>query len=285
MSRRTGIILALVGIALALIGGIFVGSLFRRSLSTTPTQTPPPPPTEQVVVVTHDLSLGSVLSEVDLKEIEVPVGVAPRGALSQISEAVGRMTKVDLVGGEMVLGQNLADPTNIHRDLAFILEEDEVLMAFPVVDLMGQLEMLSRGDKVDILITIEQEVQVPQEELTLSLETPEPETKIFTLDAMQRVIITATVVEITTEVGNQQAPVVNQEGTPVPTPTPSPAEKNTVALLLALDPQEALVLKHLKDTAAIFDFVLRNPISNQLFELEPVTSDYIIDRYGLELEE
>lgn len=285
MSRRTGIILALVGIALALIGGIFVGSLFRRSLSTTTTPTPPPPLTELVVVVTHDLSLGSVLTEVDLKEMEVPLGVAPRGALSQISEAVGRMTKVDLVGGEMVMGQHLADPTNIHRDLAFILEEDEVLMAFPVVDLMGQLEMLGRGDKVDILITIEQEVSVPQEELTLTIETPEPESKTFTLDAMQRVIITATVVEISAEAGGQQAPVVNQEGTPVPTPTPSPEEKNTVALLLALDPQEALVLKHLKDTNAIFDFVLRNPVSNQLFELEPVTSDYIIDRYGLELEE
>lgn len=285
MSRRTGIILALVGIALALIGGIFVGSLFRRSLATTPTPTPPPPLTEPVVVVTHDLSLGSVLSEVDLKEIEVPLGIAPRGALSQISEAVGRMTKVDLVGGEMVMGQHLADPTNIHRDLAFILEEDEVLMAFPVVDLMGQLEMLGRGDKVDLLITIDLEVRVPQEDLTLSLETPEPESKTFTLDAMQRVIITATVVEIASEPGNQQAPVVNQEGTPVPTPTPSTAQKNTVALLLALDPQDALVLKHLKDTNAIFDFVLRNPVSNQLFELEPVTSDYLIDRFGLELEE
>lgn len=285
MSRRTGIILALVGIALALIGGIFVGSLFRRSLSAAPTPTPPPPPTELVVVVTHDIPLGRVLSEVDLKELEVPLGIAPRGALAQINEAVGRMTKVDMVGGEMVMGQHLADPTNIHRDLAFVLEEDEILMAFPVVDLMGQLEMLGRGDKVDILITIEQEVQSAPEELTLSVETPEPETKTFTLDAMQRVIITATVVEISAQGGNQQAPAVNQEGTPVPTPTPSPQEKNTVALLLALDPQDALVLKHLKDTNAIFDFVLRNPISNQLFELEPVTSDYIIDRYGLELEE
>lgn len=285
MSRRTGIILALVGIALALIGGIFVGSLFRRSLSAAPTPTLPPPPTELVVVVTHDIPLGSVLSDVDLKELEVPLGIAPRGALTQISEAVGRMTKVDMVGGEMVMGQHLADPTNIHRDLAFVLEEDEILMAFPVVDLMGQLEMLGRGDKVDILITIEQEVQPAPEELTLSVETPEPESKTFTLDAMQRVIITATVVEISAQGGNQQAPAVNQEGTPVPTPTPSPQEKNTVALLLALDPQDALVLKHLKDTNAIFDFVLRNPVSNQLFELEPVTSDYIIDRYGLELEE
>jgi pilus assembly protein CpaB len=159
-------------------------------------------------------------------------------------------------------------------------------MAFPVVDLMGQLEMLARGDRVDILVTMEQEVQVPDEGVGLTLETPEPETKTFTLDAMQRVEITATIIEVNTDnQPNQGAQVVNEEGTPVPTPTPSPAQRNTVALLLALDPQDALVLKHLKDTGAIFDMVLRSPTSNLVFELDPVTPEYLIDLYGLEGEE
>jgi pilus assembly protein CpaB len=239
------------------------------------------------VVVTHDIALGSVLSEADLVEIDVPLGLAPHGALVQVGEAVGRMIKQDIVGGEMVLSQHLADPTNRNRDLAFILEDDEVLFAFPVIDLMGQLEMLGRGDRVDIFVTISQEVQPVEEGPTVSLETPEPETKEFTLDAMQRIEITATVVEITQtgQGGGQGQPVVNEEGTPVPTPTPSPQQRNTVALLLALDPQDALVLKHLKDTGAIFDFVLRSPTSNILFELEPVTSDYLIDLFGLEGEE
>ncbi len=287
MSRRTGIILALVGIGLALIGGIFVGSLFRSRVATAPTPTPPPPLTEIVVVVTHDIPLGTVLSDADMREVEVPLGLAPRGALTQISEGVGRMTKQEIVSGEMVMSQHLADPTNKNRDLAFILEDNEVLMAFPVVDLMSQLEMLGRGDIVDILVTIEQEVQPPQEGVTLAIETPEPETKSFTLDAMQRVEITATIVEITSQnqTGNQGVPTVNEQGTPVPTPTPSPAERNTVALLLALDPQDALVLKHLKDTGAIFDIVLRSPTSNILFDLEPVTEDYLIDLYGLEDEQ
>lgn len=287
MSRRTGIILALVGIALALVGGIFVGSLFRRSASTAPTPTPPPPLTELVVVVTHDIALGSVLSEADMREVEVPLGLAPRGALIEISEGVGRMIKQDIVNGEMVMSQHLADPTNINRDLAFILQDNEVLMAFPVVDLMGQLEMLGRGDIVDIFVTITQEVQPVEEGPTLALETQEPVSKQFTLDAMQRIEITATIVEISSsnQGGSQGAPTVNDQGTPVPTPTPSPAQRNTVALLLALDPQDALVLKHLKDTGAIFDFVLRSPTSNQLFELEPVTEDYLIDLFGLEGEQ
>ena len=284
MSRRTGIILALVGIALALIGGIFVGSLFSGRVSAPATPTPAPPLTELVVVATHDLALGSVLSEADMREVEVPLGLAPRGALTQVSEGLGRMIKQDVLGGEMMMSQHLVDPTNKNRDLAFILEDNEVLMAFPVVDLMGQLEMLTRGDRVDILITMDQEVVVPEEGVTLTLETPEPVIKTFTLDAMQRVEITATIIEVasTNQGGN---PVVNQEGTPVPTPTPSPNQRNTVALLLALDPQDALVLKHLKDTGAIFDMVLRSPTSNLVFELDPVTPEYLIDLYGLEGEE
>jgi pilus assembly protein CpaB len=275
-----------VGITLALIGGIFVGSLFRGRVSAPPTPTPPPPLTELVVVATYDLSLGSVLSEADMREVEVPLGLAPRGALTQVSEGIGRMITQDIVGGEMIMSQHLADPTNKHRDLAFILEDNEVLMAFPVVDLMGQLEMLARGDRVDILVTIEQEVRVPEEGVTLTLETPEPETNTFTLDAMQRVEITATIVDVEQTSGQAQAAeVVNEQGTPVPTPTPSPQERNTVALLLALDPQDALVLKHLKDTGAIFDLVLRSPTSNLVFELEPVTPEYLIDLYGLEDEE
>jgi len=286
LSRRTGIILALVGIALALIGGIFVGSLFRGRVSAPVTPTPAPPLTEVVVVATHDLSLGSVLSEADMRELEVPLGLAPRGALTQVSEGIGRMIKQDILGGEMMMSQHLVDPTNKHRDLAFILQDNEVLMAFPVVDLMGQLEMLARGDKVDILITMDLEVIVPEEGVTLTLETPEPETRTYTLDGMQRVEITATIIEVeSTNQGGQGAQVVNDEGTPVPTPTPSPQQRNTVALLLALDPQDALVLKHLKDTGAIFDMVLRSPTSNLVFELDPVTPEYLIDLYGLEGEE
>jgi pilus assembly protein CpaB len=286
LSRRTGIILAFVGIALALIGGIFVGSLlFRRGVSAGPTPTPPPPLTENVVVTTHEILLGSVLSEADLKQIEVPLGIAPRNALKDVNAAVGRMTKVKLVGGEMVMSEHLADPTNINRDLAFILQDDEVLLAFPVIDLMGQLEMLGRGDRVDILVTISQTVRQAEEGPVLTLETPEPETKLFTLDAMQRIEITATVVDVVSPDQGDGQPAVNDQGTPQPTPTPSPGQRNTVALLLALDPQDALVLKHLKDTDAIFDFVLRSPTSNILFELEPVTADYLVDRFGLEAEE
>jgi hypothetical protein len=43
------------------------------------------------------------------------------------------------------------------------------------------------------------------------------------------------------------------------------------------------VLKHLKDIGAQFDFVLRSPTSTEIFDLTPINSDYLMDRYELEI--
>jgi hypothetical protein len=109
---------------------------------------------------------------------------------------------------------------------------------------------------------------------------------LFTFDAIQRIEISAIVVDVVQiQQARQQVELPAQvEGTPQPTPTPSRQEVSAVAILLAMDPQDALVLKHLKDAGGVFDIVLRSPTSNQLFELEPVWDEYLIDRYELEVE-
>lgn len=53
--------------------------------------------------------------------------------------------------------------------------------------------------------------------------------------------------------------------------------------LVALDPQDALILKYFKDVGAIFDYVLRAPTSSGQFDLTPVTNEFIKELYGLEL--
>ena len=82
--------------------------------------------------------------------------------------------------------------------------------------------------------------------------------------------------------------VIQQANNANPLPTgsaqpPAAAQTRTRAYLLALSPQDALILKHLKDTSAVFDIVLRAPTSTVKFDLTPVTVDYIIEYYGLEI--
>lgn len=232
-----------------------------------------------VVVVTRDLFLGDAISGTDLKLVDVPVEVAPRDVITVLDQAVGKIIKTDLVQGEMVLSHNLADPTNNNKDLSFILSEDHVLLAFPADDLMSRESMVQRGDVVDIFATFEEEVKTVGETAvtTTTGEPAEPETRTFTVDTMQKVSVTAMVLEVIEAEGDAAPLQGDDTGT-----APAPATR-IKAYLLALNPQDALILKHLKDTEAIFDIVLRAPTSIAQFGLTPVTEEYIVEYYGLEI--
>jgi pilus assembly protein CpaB len=287
---RTGIILAVIGILLAISGIFVINGIVRRSLSPLPAATQPPPITEAVVVTTHDIAPGTVLKPADLTTIDLPVGFAPAQALRSVETAAGRITKIQLVGGEMVMPHHLADPTNVQHDLAFVIEDSQVLMAFPTTDLMSSINILQRGDLVDILASIEEPVLPQQAGVNPQTgEATKPESTLFTFDALQRVQISAMIVEIvqsrstSSTLSSGSSSLTGEGGTPQPTPTPAPSQVEAKAVLLALAPQDALVLKHLKDAGATFDIVLRAPSSNQLFESKPVSPQYLQDRYELEI--
>jgi pilus assembly protein CpaB len=225
-----------------------------------------------VVIVTRDLFLGDRLAAADLELASVPVEVVPRTALATVDEAVGKFIKADLVQGQMVLSHNLADPTNNNQDLSFILSEDHVLLAFPADDLMSSENIVQRGDIIDIFATFQQQVKTVGD-----TGEEEPQMRTFTLDSLQRVDVTALVVDVIQQEENEDLlPGQTAEGAPA-------RVTNIRAYLLALDPQDALILKHLKDTEATFDIVLRAPTSTVQFELTPVTEEYIVEFYGLEI--
>ena len=240
----------------------------------------------KVVVLTRDLFLGDMIGEADVQLADVPVEIAPRNAVTTLEETIGRMVKTDLVQGEMVLAHNLAEPTTNNNDLNYILSDHHVLMAFPATDLMSREGMVQRGDIVDIFATFVEEVATQEEAAPTNGETQEEEaeeeteTRTFTVDTMQKVSITAMVLEVIEGQAESSSPLGGGDQKEEEQP---PSATNTRAYLLALDPQSALILKHLKDTGAMFDFVLRAPTSTVDFELTPVSEEYIIELYGLDI--
>ncbi len=276
---RNGLIIATVGVFLV-IAGIFVFYLFLSTAYQPVVQpTPIVEPTEKVIVAARDLALGTLITESDLKQADVPLAVLPRNVITDPALVVNRILKVPVVAGEFILEHQLANPTNVSHDIAYILPDDKVLMAFMPSDLMTSLGILERGDVVDILVTMPVQVESNTQNVAAGTTTapPQTEARTFTFDAMQKVTITAMVADIDTQA--QQANPVPGAPTPVP---PSSAVK-VRALLLALAPQDALLLKYLKDSGAIFDLVLRSPTSDLLYETKPILAEYIRDRYGLEI--
>ena len=279
MNRRVliGILIAVVGIGLIGLGILAINGVVRQSLAPPAQPTPVVEATTNILITTHDLAVGAVLSREDVQLATIPVSLVPRDALLTIESAMGKITMVHLITGEMVLQHHLADPTNVSHDIGYILTDNQVLMAFPASDLMSGLGVLQRGDNVDIFATMTMEVSptVTTAGIGTTTEGQQPISRLFTFDAFQRIQITAIVADVIAE----SSPTVVGE----PQPTPNPADIRVRAYLLALDAQDALVLKNMRDVGANFDFVLRSPTSNQLFEVSPVTEEYLIQRFELQI--
>lgn len=281
MSNKAKVFLIVIAGLILVAVGVFASILLvqRYQAAQTPVNAEEETVKTTVVVLTRDLSLGDRIENGDVELASVPVEIAPRDVLSTLDAAVGKMVKTDMIQGEMVLLHNLADPTNNIGDISFILSEDHILMAFPANDLMSRNSMVQRGDIVDIFATFDEEVETVGDTPAATDEENEPQTRTFTVDTMQRISVTALVVDVieasNTNTEENMLNTNNQQSTAV---------TGTIeAYLFALSPQDALILKHLKDTNAIFDIVLRAPTSTIQFELTPVTAEYIIEFYGLEI--
>jgi Flp pilus assembly protein CpaB len=281
LNRRVliGIVIAIVGVGLIGLGIVAINRVLRQSLNPPAQATPVIEATTGIIVTTHDLAIGAVLNREDVQITTVPVSLVPRDALQTIESALGKIAMVHLIQGEMVLQHHLADPTNVSHDVGYIIADDQVLMAFPASDLMSGLGVLQRGDNVDIFVTLTVAVSPTLTTPGVGATTQQEEKiqRLFTFDAFQRIQITATVVEVVAESGSS-TPLQGQAQ-----PTPNPVNVKIKAYLLALNAQDALVLKNLRDTGAIFDIVLRSPTSNQLFDISPVTEEYLLQRYKLQI--
>jgi Flp pilus assembly protein CpaB len=272
LNKNKVVFIIIGGLILAAIG-VFAGFNLIQRFKVAPAVSEEYTVKTTVVVVTRDLALGDTIAGADVELASVPVEIAPRTAIANLGEVVGKFIKTDLVQGEMVLSHNLADPTNKNNDLSFILSEDHVLMAFPAVDLMSREGIVQRGDIVDIFATFRQKVKTVGEVTTAIGEPQEPEMRTFTVDSLQKIGVTALVLEVIDK--DTDTDVMQDENNQV--------SSRIRAYLLALNPRDALILKHLKDTGAIFDIVLRAPTSTVHFDLTPVTEEYIIEFYGLEI--
>lgn len=275
--KARGLIFALAGIILVGIGVFVVSFILRQTAASTAVQpTPVPPLVTKVVITTHDMFLGEIIGEEDVTLSEIPAEYVPRDAITSIDEVLNKFIKTDLVQGEMVLQHNIANPTNINNDLAFILSKEHVLFAFPAEDLMSQNAIIQRGDIVDILATMISELRRAPAEGEPALPEGEQilEERLLTIDAYQATDITALVADI-----------IVDENAPEPSPNapPSRGQLRVKAYLLAIPPQDALLLKYLIDSDAKFDFVVRAPTNRDKYELTPITKEYITELYGLQI--
>jgi len=221
------------------------------------------PLTRSVVVAVHLLERRTVLSETDVEIRELPEDAIRSGAVVKTEDAVDRITLRELNEGEIILAQNLLEvtaegaPEEGEVSLGEALEEDELAVALPATDLMSRFGVVMPGDKVDVLFSVNVVGKTLLEEV--------PRGGLVALTTVQDLEILQIVA---------QKPTVVEEGEE----GEQPGER---LLILIADPQEAVIIKYLKDSGGVIDFALRAPTSERLFDTEPVTINYLARRYGI----
>jgi len=217
--------------------------------------------TEMVVIATREIGVRQLIEEEDLALQEMPIELVPPDAIKAKEDAIDMVAMATIFEGEVLVEGRLTSPTIITKEnIAIVMEEDQLVFAMPILDLMSRIDVLKSGDRIDVLISI---MVAGEEEAVTAEAGAAPEEELRTAQTLQNVELSAIVVSM----------VTTREGEEVP----GEAE----AILIAMDPQDALVLKHLIDAGAIIDLALRAPTREEPFETEMVNLDYILDRFLL----
>jgi len=277
MNRRRGWLWIGGGVLLALFAGALVFIMMIRA--TAPLgQTPimePGGPRVRVVIAAREIRRHTLIKERDVSLKEVPAEAVPDEALLSIDNALGRIAEYTISSGEILVANSLFSSEPGSGEVAFtslgdqvvLAQEDHVLLAIPPLDLMSN-QFLQVGSHVDVLVSLQQQTGESGSTSSGAGETS-PE-------GGERELVTAYTIQ-----NVEVAAVKRSSGEGLTDPGETETDGAVQALLMALSPQDALILKQLIDRGGIIDMVLRAPSQDQLFDTQPVDRDYLYDRYRL----
>jgi Flp pilus assembly protein CpaB len=228
-----------------------------------------PPARQPVVVALQPLAANTVI-RADNVTVEERQEI-PSGAAVRVQDVLGTMTTRDIALGEVILMQDVTS-LGAQRDLPQLLGDDRIAVALPADDILSQWGAVLPGDHVDVLFSLDVILDTP-----MKLEDIPPEYVPVERDqSMDQVSMLALqnleVLQILEE-PQPKAPEGQQQEVQIKLPRR--------ALVLKIAPQDALVLKYLRDSIGTVDVALRSPTNMALFEAQPVNINYLVLRYGI----
>jgi Flp pilus assembly protein CpaB len=239
---------------------------------------------QPVVVARNPIAANSILRADNLtveERQEIPSGAAVR-----VQDVLGAMTLRDIAEGEVILMQDVANVgmssgITETRNLPLLLGNDKIAVALPADDILSNWGAVLPGDHVDVLFTID-----------VILETPLRPEDIVTNDEGQILsqmerdqsldsvsVLTLQDLEVL-QIVEEPQPQLQEQGQQQQQAAGTVPKR---ALILKIDPQDAVVLKYLRDSVGKIDLALRSPTNSTLFDVQPVNINYLVLRYGIVL--
>lgn len=265
MRRRTGLVVMVGGLLLAVLSGLLVVSVSRANNQ--------PAEVRQVYVImaARDIPELVPVSADALVVKPFPADFVPAGAIAAPEQAVGKFTTTRIVKDQILLSAHLS-PTRRAGNVAASVPKGKVAVAFPGNDILSGIGAIRAGDRVDILLSL----QLPQQQQT----TPGAPPALGSQGPVQ----TSSNLSVQTTMQNVEVLAVGQEAT-APSNTGSIGGNRPAGMVITflVDHQDALVLKFIKDSGGVIDLALRSPDDNQAVQTDAVTLSTIYDQFKFRL--
>ncbi|MEM7116105.1 MAG: SAF domain-containing protein [Chloroflexota bacterium] len=259
-----------------------------------------------------DMRLASTIGNDVIVKAEDVIGLYARTDIFQGQT----LTRDMFVGDPTLIGSEAFGPSSL-------IPAGFVAQALPMDRLSGVAYGLAPGDFVDVMVSFtltevdEQFQSLLDNKATFYLQGEEGQLTIFTIDPFgevetlptnERTLITPSETKRpipvsiilqnarVIQVGAWSPPPPVEAATPTPlpaeeevTPTPQPDQPTMTptpfpdVLLVAMEPQEQLLVKYALEANADIDFALRGINDGQLYTVENVDLNFILERFGIDI--
>lgn len=109
-------------------------------------------PQAAVIVAARDMQIGTLLTPRDVKKVNIPARAVPRGAVTEIKDAVDRVLLVPLNTNEHLVATKLSGKTNT-EGLASTIEKGHRAVAVQITDVTGVAGLIQPHARVDVIFT------------------------------------------------------------------------------------------------------------------------------------
>ena len=274
--KRVGYILTGVGLILSLLVGVLVYSQVSDAERVKASL-----PTTQVIVAATDIPARSEVATSMLAVQVIPDQLMQVGAATRVEDVAGKFTPEGVLKGEVINMRKLG-PLTGRSTPSYSIEKGKVMYVMPVSFTgnefsVARVNALRAGDRVDLLYTTidaPQGLTTDQRDQVRANPIPYLQTRIMLQDLRIQ------------EIGSYSA-----DGALVP-PAGDASGKGATSLdqssiIFVVKPEEALVLKWLKDAAMFYrdsniEMVLRAPSDEELSDHNLVVNfNYMREKYNL----
>ena len=266
--KRTSTIWWIAAVVLALLAGLVTYQTLASAMPASSAEGSLAE-TRPVVVAAADIPIRRSISVEELSLDQLPANSVPEGAAASFDQVVGKMASQTVFAGQPVLMQGLVTPDIVTKELALSVPEGKVVMAVPIRSMLLSNRLVRPGDHIDLIGSFEITIAAG-ENGTGTDQRPESIAALYDLEV--HAIILPSVAGAVGEAAKGEQP---EPG------TFASANADEQAVLLAIDVQDALVLRHILDFGGTLDLVLRAPADETLATTVPVDSNYLMDRYQI----